>query len=253
MDDEDADLQRVWKEFGKHTEAGKLLYNIYGSKYRPEQHIKYPKLKLKTPEMKEQERLEKERLKKEKQNKIAKAANKIDYTSGLRQYQGNVYNPYGRVDYIPHRKNEQQIKQELNAMKRQMSQKVKTNSRIGPNRKEQIAKLQDKFEFQERTVMPKGARLPGIKLDEQEEIDQKNQIHNDIEKETVNRNDKRAELERLYNNIVNEIDERYKYMNDMKQLGKNVDSVIMGEIKERINEMKTLQKLIEEYDAKANK
>ena len=33
MDDEDADLQRVWKEFGKHTEAGKLLYNIYGSKY----------------------------------------------------------------------------------------------------------------------------------------------------------------------------------------------------------------------------
>ena len=42
-------------------------------------------------------------------------------------------------------------------------------------------------------------------------------------------------------------------MNDMKQLGKNVDSVIMGEIKERINEMKTLQKLIEEYDAKAKK
>ena len=253
MDDEDADLQRVWKEFGKHTEAGKLLYNIYGSKYRPEQHIKYPKLKLKTPEMKEQERLEKERLKKEKQNKIAKAANKIDYASGLRQYQGNVYNPYGRVDYIPHRKNEQQIKQELNAMKRQMSQKVKTNSRIGPNRKEQIAKLQDKFEFQERTVMPKGARLPGIKLDEQEEIDQKNHIHKDREKETGNKNDKRAELERLYNNIVNEIDERYKYMNDMKQLGKNVDSVIMGEIKERINEMKTLQKLIEEYDAKAKK
>ena len=69
----------------------------------------------------------------------------------------------------------------------------------------------------------------------------------------MNRNDKRAELERLYNNIVNEIDERYKYMNDMKQLGKNVDSVIMGEIKERINEMKTLQKLIEEYDAKAKK
>ena len=33
----------------------------------------------------------------------------------------------------------------------------------------------------------------------------------------------------------------------------NVDSVIMGEIKERINEMKTLQKLIEEYDAKAKK
>ena len=22
-------MERVWKEFGKHTEAGKLLYNIY--------------------------------------------------------------------------------------------------------------------------------------------------------------------------------------------------------------------------------
>ena len=36
MENNDADLERVWKEFGKHTEAGRLLYNIYGSRYRPE-------------------------------------------------------------------------------------------------------------------------------------------------------------------------------------------------------------------------
>lgn len=249
--DDDADLQRVWKEFGKHTEAGKMLYNIYGSRYRPEQHIKYPKLILKTPEMREKERLEKERLKREKQNKIMKAANQIDYSSGLRQYQKDVYNPYGKVDYIPHRRNENQIKYELFMMKKQMGQRVKTNSRIGPSRKEQIMQLQDKFEFQERTVMPKGARMPGLKIDENQEKETKSRIHNEIEKETYDRNDKRGELERLYNNIVSEIDERYKYMSDMKKLGKNVDNVIMGEIKERINEMKTLQKLIEDYDAKA--
>ena len=250
MENNDADLERVWKEFGKHTEAGKLLYNIYGSRYRPEKHIHYPKLILKTPEMKEQERREKERQKLEKQNKIAKAANKIDYSAGLRQYQRDTYNPYGRVDYIPHRRNENQIKYELEMMKRQMNQKVKTNSRIGPNRKEQIMKLQDKFEFQERTVMPKGARMPGIKMDEQQEIDQKNKIHNEMQAQAFNKNDKRAELERLYNGIVNEIDERYKYMSEMKQLGKNEKSVIKNEIKERINEMKTVQKLIEDDDSK---
>lgn len=244
--EEDTDLQRVWKEFGKHTEAGKMLYNIYGGRYRPEQHIKYPKLILKTPEMREQERIEKERKKREKENKITKAAKQIDYSSGLRQYQRDVYNPYGRVDYIPHRRSENKIKYELFMMKKQMGERVKTNARIGPSRKEKIMQLQDRFEFQERTVMPKGARMPGVKMDDGQE-----RIHNEMQKESYERNDKRGELERLYNNIVGEIDERYKYMNDMKRLGKNVDNVIMGEIKERINEMKTLQKLIVEHDAKA--
>ena len=87
MENDTVDMQRVWKEFGKHTEAGKLLYNIYGVKYNPEQHINYPKLILKTPEMKERERLEKERLKEEKRNKMTKAARKIDYAQGLRHYQ----------------------------------------------------------------------------------------------------------------------------------------------------------------------
>lgn len=195
--------------------------------------------------MREQERIEKERKKREKENKITKAAKQIDYSSGLRQYKRDVYNPYGRVDYIPHRRSENKIKYELFMMKKQMGERVKTNARIGPSRKEKIMQLQDRFEFQERTVMPKGARMPGVKMDEGQE-----RIHNEMQKESYERNDKRGELERLYNNIVGEIDERYKYMNDMKRLGKNVDNVIMGEIKERINEMKTLQKLIEEHDAK---
>ena len=248
-----ANLERVWKEFGKHTEAGRLLYNIYGVNYKPENHIHYPKLILKTPEMKERERLERERLKYEKQNKNAKAAKRIDYYSGLRQYpKKDIYNPYGRVDYLPHRKNENQIKYEMNRMKQQMNQNVKKYSQIGPSRKDQIQQLQDKFEYQERMVMPKGARMPAIKLSENDKEKQDAKIRNELNKELYDKNDKRGELERLYNSIVNEIDERYKYMNEMKQLGKNVDSIVMAEIKERINDMKTLQKLLENYD-KQNK
>ena len=70
------DMERVWKEFGKNTEAGKLLYNIYRVKYRPENHINYPKLVMKTPEMSEKERLEKYRIKQERANRLIKAAQK---------------------------------------------------------------------------------------------------------------------------------------------------------------------------------
>lgn len=245
---EGLDMQRVWKEFGKNTEAGKLLYDIYGVKYKPEDHIKYPKLILKTPEMKERERLEKERLKQQKQNKLKKASNGIDYSQGLRHYQKNRYIPYGEVDYMPHRKNQKQIEYEMKGLKQEINNAHVKNVQNFQSRQDQIAKLQDKFEYQERTVMPKGARLPGLQYDEEEKKKQMSQIHNNMAYDMVKKNDKRAELERLYNNVIQEIDDRYKHMSDMKALGKNVDNEMMGEIKERIQDMKNIEKMIEEYD-----
>ena len=243
------DMERVWKEFGKNTEAGKLLYNIYGVNYKPENHINYPKLVMKTPEMKERERLEKERIKQERANRLIKATQKIDYSQGLRHYQPQRYNPYGQVDFMPHRKNQKQIQREIDYMKNQMNaKKVYVNSKPFESREAKIAKLQDRFEYQERTVMPKGARLPGLKITEDDRKEQIKSIHNKYEFDNVIKNDKRAELERLYNNIIKEIDERYQHMNEMKKLGKNVDNVIMSEIKERIQDMKNLEKMIEEYD-----
>ena len=243
------DMERVWKEFGKNTEAGKLLYNIYGVKYRPENHINYPKLIMKTPEMREKERLEKERIKQERANRLIKATQKIDYNQGLRHYQPLRYNPYGQVDYMPHRKNQKQIQREIDLMKYQMnSKKAYANSQPFESREAKIEKLQNKFEYQERTVMPKGARLPGLIITDDDRKEQIKAIHKKSEFDHVIKNDKRAELERLYNNIIKEIDERYQHMNEMKKLGKNVDDVIMGEIKERIQDMKNLEKMIEEYD-----
>lgn len=248
-DHDNLDMQRVWKEFGKNTEAGKLLYNIYGVKYKPEDHIKYPKLLMKTPEMKEKEKLEKERLKQEKANKLKKATQKINYIEGLRHYQPQRYNPYGQVDYMPHRKNQAQIEKEMNLMKAQMnSKKAYADSKPFESREAKIAKLQNKFEYQERTVMPKGARLPGLDINDEDRKEQIKAIHDKHQYDMVVKNDKRAELERLYNNIIQEIDERYQHMNEMKKLGKNVDNVIMSEIKERIQDMKNIEKMIEEYD-----
>ena len=247
-------MERIWKEFGKNTEAGKLLYNIYGVKYRPENHINYPKLIMKTPEMRKKEKMEQERLKQERANRLMKATQKIDYNQGLRHYPPKRYNPYGQVDYLPHRKNQKQIQKELDYMKNQMNtKKVYANSQPFESRESKIAKLQNKFEYQERTVMPKGARLPGLIITEEERNEQINNIHEKKEFDFVVKNDKRAELERLYNNIIKEIDERYKHMNEMKELGKNVDNIIMAEIKERIQDMKNLEKMIEEYDREHNK
>ena len=139
-------------------------------------------------------------------------------------------------------------------MKKQMNTYVK-KSYAGPikSREEQIANLQDKFEFQERTVMPKDARLPALKMTDEQNKKQNEFIHNNFEFNRMRKNDKRGELEMLYNQCVQEIDERYKHMEDMKKLGKNVDSEIMAEIKERINDMKSIEKLIEDYDKEHGK
>ena len=150
---------------------------------------------------------------------------------------------------MPHRKNQMQIQKEMDYMKKQMNaKKVYVNSTPFESRESKIAKLQNKFEYQERTVMPKGARLPGLVITEDDRNEQIKVIHEKNEFDHVVKNDKRAELGRLYNNIIKEIDESYQHMNDMKKLGKNVDSVMMAEIKERIQDMKNLEKMIEEYD-----
>lgn len=219
------DLERVWKEFGKHSEAGKLLYELYGVRYRPDKYVNYPKLKLKIKE------------EKEKQIKVSafkEAAKKIDYSLPHKP----VYSQFSKLDFIPKRKKETAIKKELESIKSSMKP---IQSGIVVNRKKQIERLQDNFQFQERTVMPKGARLPGLKnVNVQDE---------ETERKPIRRLSKREELDVLYNNIMKEIDERYEHLNDMKCLGKkNMDVILMGEIKERIEDLKRIQKMIDECD-----
>jgi hypothetical protein len=248
---EDSSMGRVWKEFGKQTEAGKLLYQLYGVRYRPDNFVNYPKLKVKTKEEKEyEEKLKSQRPK--STTKIVNAVNKIDYP----EINPNKYSRYkfAKVDLIPKRKNENNIKEELQKIKKDIQTGVSSSSKINQpnmNRKLQIEKLQDKFMFQERTVMPKGARLPGVKVIESNtnsDTNTFNTLENKPTKPKFNRHNRREELEYLYDQIMKEIDERYVYMEDIKKLGKDMDLIIMGEIKERIDELKKVQKMITDYD-----
>jgi hypothetical protein len=220
----DSELQRAWKEFGKQTEAGKLLYELYGVRYRPEQHVNYPKnlkMKPKTEEV--------------KTTRPEKPTLKITYP----EIRKKPSKPISMIDIIPRRKHHDDIKQQISEIKSELK-KFKLEDKKPTNRKAEISKLQDKFQYQERTIMPKGARLPGLKDKDIEEVDE-------IIASTRPKN-KKTELEYLYDSTLKDIDERYIYMEEMKKLGKDVDTQIMSEIRAKIDDLKHIQKLLDEQN-----
>lgn len=244
-------LDRVWKHFGKNTNAGKLLYDLYGIRYKPEQHISYPDLKKNKiiKPLLDQKQEEKKRARSSAQNRIQL----IEYPDLTKKY----VSKYSKVDFIPKRKNEFIIKQEIEAEKIQMIKNSQIKRNFPTNRKYEIEKLQDNFQFQERKIMPKGARLPGIKTEnsnlnqnQYDEFFNDNQTENQINIKNYKKLnlDKREELNFLYNQIMKEIDERYAHMDEMKKIGKNVDERVMGEIKERLDELKSLKKMMSDLD-----
>jgi hypothetical protein len=241
-------LDRVWKEFGKQTEAGKLLYDLYGVRFRPERFVKYPKIKVKTNEEKLREKeIAMVNNTRAKSSSMRNAVKKIDYP----ELNTNKYTyKYNKVDFIPKRKKENVIKQELEQIKDNMTRDA-TTVRVNKNRKAQIENLQDKFMFQERTVMPKGARLPGLKFSNNNNTEKEshsNYYTEQSEPIKIRFDNKREELQYLYTQITKEIDERYVHMEEMKQLGRNKDNQIMTEIRDRIDELKKIKRMIDEYD-----
>ena len=58
------------------------------------------------------------------------------------------------------------------------SKKAYTNSQPFKSRETKIAKLQNKYEYQEITVMPKGARLPDLIITDDDRKEQIKLIHN---------------------------------------------------------------------------
>lgn len=245
-------LERVWKHFGKNTNAGKLLYDLYGIRYKPEQHINYPELKKfnsKNNFKKQQE--DKETKEKRAKSSAIQRIQNIDYPDLRKKY----VSKYSKVDFIPKRKNEQVIRQEIEKEKIQILKNSQMKKNFSTNRKLEIEKLQDNFQYQERMVMPKGARLPGIKSEQANSVipqssdDLYNINENDINLKNYRKIlDKKEELNFLYNSIIKEIDERYAHMEEMKKIGKNVDERIMNEIRERLDELKKLKKIMNEQD-----
>lgn len=229
-------MERIWKEFGKNTQAGKILYELYGVGFKPEEHINYPKIIPKKAVTKEVIKPITHRA------KTSENISKINYPDiNNKPY----YPPIAKVDLIKKRKNQVMIQKEIEQIKKDSKPPVENNLK---NRKLQIEQLQDKFQYEEKTYLPKKARPPKIVLDEKDElninthIDKLNQINNIKNKYSDNKPE--DELSKLYDAILLEIDERYKHMEEMKKLGDNSKSTLMmNEIKSRLQELKTIEKL----------
>ncbi len=237
-----ANINTVWREFGKHSEAGKLLFELYGVKNKPTVDIPIPKAKSKTNTA----------LPMQSRGKSVprplQATQKINYPEPKKKPQPT----FSKIDFVVKRKPEHQIREEMEIEKKRF------NLPINPpkNRKADIEKLQDNFQFQERKVMPQGARMPGIKAEVNKEDIYAKKSDYYFEEEPSKKEkykpkefkkDKRGEMEYLYSQIMKEIDERYKHIDEMKALGKGkeIESVLLTEIKDRINELKYLEKMME--------
>lgn len=247
MEDKDINMDRIWKEFGKHTTAGKLLYDIYGVGFKPEDHISYPKLQPKkkkiTTEDLEKELFNKNAKQSRKPNfQSEKILNKISYPS----LQKNTYKPPAKIDLVMKRKNKENIDKDLQSLKLEVHNFPKENK--AKNRKIEIEKLQENFQYQDNKNLPEKARPPVVKLSEADlnimELNIKNTKNTKAYsyREPVNKQEK--EYEKLSQAILNEIDERYKFLEETKSYGDTkMQTKIMNEIKDRINDLKTLNKL----------
>lgn len=240
-------MERVWREFGKHTNAGKLLYDLYGVKFKPEEHINYPKI---TTTRKEPLKIENEVEKnKTKRNKTSeKILSKISYP----KIEMKKPKQYHKIDLIYKRKNQNEIMKDFEKIKQEIKPPTINNTK-NTNRKEQIEKLQDKFQYGEKTYLPMRARPPKINLNEEDEEKYKTNIEilneKNLEKlkekgHSLTNDNYEDEYSKLHKKIMVEIDERYKFMEDMKKLGDESRNVeLMSEIKSRIKELRTLEKL----------
>jgi len=240
INSQDLNLERIWKHFGKNTTSGKLLYELYGVNFRPENHIKYPKI-IKT-------------IKKTNETKeIIPKSSRIERTKQVLSQinyplkEENNKRQFSKVDLIPKRKNYLQIEKDIKIMKDRSN--VYKPKELVKDRKKQILDLQDKFQFKEKVYLPEKARPPKIDLSEEEII---NQI-NSINKEKLSKVSKvnifsgsNDEISKLHNAILIEIEERYKeidYYDRIKDNKKRI--VLMNEIKERVAELKKLEELKE--------
>lgn len=228
-------MERIWKEFGKNTLAGKLLFDLYGTKFKPEEHIKYPKLSIKTTPN-ENKTTENKPL--TYRNKTQQKLSKIDYPKN------EIERPkIPKIEFISKRKNQKEIQKDLDKIKKESAPQ---KNPILKNRKLEIEKLQDKFQYEERKILPLKARPPVIKFD-----DETNLNENLIEKKTE------SKYEKLKNQIYEGLNYDYQRLNEINLVKPSFDNKgkrntieklsVVREIQSKINDLKVInEKLYEE-------
>ena len=119
--------QDLYKKFGKETDVGKMLYSLYSAHSKPQ--VYYPPVKTKA------------RVEAPKEEKKCPQKTVIDYPEAEPKYRGPTYHP---VDFIPRRKNKDEIEGEMEVEK---NRKLVPPVKAGVNRKAVIEDAQEKFQY----------------------------------------------------------------------------------------------------------
>lgn len=121
-------MENLWKEFGRETDVGKMLYSMYSAPNKPQ--INYPAVRTKTKEQIAKEEFDRKATKKCPQRAT------VDVPDPVKRPQ-HKFHP---IDFVPKRKPVSEIEEERK--KQPLSQPA---PRKGGNRQRMINDLQEKF------------------------------------------------------------------------------------------------------------
>lgn len=255
----DPELASLWKEVGRETDAGKMLYDLYNHKGDTKSKISYPEIKGKHPA---QIRRMKEEAKKKIQKKCPQRAH-VDVPVPSNGRKGRKWH---QIDFVPKRKTQTQISSQMDTEYKRHAPAQKK----GFNRDEMINDLQTKFQYGNdanailgggmmKKVAPSAAEVeaklrktkaPKIKKQTFQVPDFAKEKYGDItdvaplrEKSTKNHED--AELAELFDKVALEIEDRQKHIEEMAKMGAD-EKIIQRtktEIVSRISELQKIRQL----------
>jgi hypothetical protein len=247
---ENADL---WKIYGRESEAGKMLFKLFG-KGPSSIKINYPK-----PKTEKTKPLPFEETRKADKECPQKAVVEYPPVKGPYRYIPKKH----AVDMIPKRKNEVEIRKEID----DFYSKPVIPVNKGVNRKKMVDDLQNKFKKQ-RGALPKGAEMPLYQPEEGEvleEIDEEELQKRALQKmpkkllaytyerpkddqenkKGITKDEEDNELEKLYEEIEREIEERQSYLEEIAPLDEpKIKERVKKEIIERVAELQKIIKML---------
>jgi len=121
-------MDNLWKDFGRETEAGKMLFNLY--KAGEPAKINYPKPKTR-----------KQPLKTTQEKKPCPQKTEIEYP----EISNRPHRRYAPINFVPRRKNQQVIEDEMERDFRYVEEPIPK----GGDRTAMVNNLQEKFQFAE--------------------------------------------------------------------------------------------------------
>jgi len=245
----------LWKIYGRESEAGKMLFKLFG-KGPNSVKVDYPKPKtLKKPLPYQEPR---------------KLPNMMPVSKTVIEYPEIKTNkkPLPKihaVDLIPKRKNEVEIKREIE----DFYSKPDVPLNKGVNRKQLVEDLQAKFKKQ-RGALPKAAELPlynpedfadeiteeELKQKALQKIPKKNLTYTyekpkdpESEKKGMTKDEQQEELEKLYEDVVAEIEDRQQYLEEIAHLDEpKIKDRVKKEIVDRVAELQKIIKMLRRDD-----